>query len=864
MTTGHTIATDTFLPYMRDVSRCELSLRELDQMWRMIEASAKMNCPEEAQTILPTMAATRAGLNRLERDLVAGLVQEKVQNVLDAIGTQAQYVIDIVVRNLYERTADVGFLATDHELCDWLASEQSDTAAIRTRLQQYRAKYSVYDDIVLLDRNGNIRLQLATSDGSTNTATAPNHPSDWCATALQHTGYVEHFGPSALHPDQAQALLYAHRMTHPHNHALVGVLCLSFGFAAEMARIFHAYRDPEGRSLLLLLDDDDRVIASSDNAWIASGTRVPTNPQALPQRYIHAGREYLVRTLPAQGYQGYPGPAGWRGQVMVPLELAFGGPQQATLAHLNPTLAAGLLSHARTFSPPLFEVITATESIRRVVWNGQVVTAGRNGELQKLKTILEQISETGTRSNALFSASVRDLYDTVLESELHTAQLAALLLVDLLDRNLYERANDCRWWALAPELRHTLAQPQPNTEALQHLHHLLAHTHRLYTVYSGLLVYDRQGRVVAQSCRPGTEVGVDHIEPQLLERVLRLRNEQDYCVTPFAPSPLCPSQATYVYHAAVRDPQDASRTVGGIAVVFDAHTELAAMLRGGLGQHHPPHHNTDDAPPGLTTAFYLDRQGRIISSIDPQRQTGDMLSDLDSDVLALPNGQSLSRIVVHDGQYAIMGCSASQGYREFKVSDGYHDDVLAVVFTPLGAVRRATGGGNADLPPLQHALPPGTAGGIEVATFFSSSSLLGLPAASVIEALPASALAARTNVDAQGRIGMLVPQVGSKLAHFVWVFDLGWLVHQQPSQIDNRSQIITVRHGHHTLGLLVDELHGMPEFLPQHIINTPFTGGDTSSLVRQFIKAGDQVLIQLLDVEQLFGRLLAALSPVRA
>lgn len=153
MTTGHPIAIDTFLPYMRDVARCELSLRELDQMWRMIEASAKMNCPVEAQTILPTMAATRAGLNRLEHDLVAGLVQEKVNNALDAIGTQAQYIIDIVVRNLYERTADVGFLATDRELCSWLAGEHDNTELVRARLQQYQAKYTVYDDIILLDRD---------------------------------------------------------------------------------------------------------------------------------------------------------------------------------------------------------------------------------------------------------------------------------------------------------------------------------------------------------------------------------------------------------------------------------------------------------------------------------------------------------------------------------------------------------------------------------------------------------------------------------------------------------------------------------------------------------------------------------------
>ena len=32
-------------------------------------------------------------------------------------------------------------------------------------------------------------------------------------------------------------------------------------------------------------------------------------------------------------------------------------------------------------------------------------------------------------------------------------------LSDIMDRNLYERANDCRWWALSPVLREGLAAP---------------------------------------------------------------------------------------------------------------------------------------------------------------------------------------------------------------------------------------------------------------------------------------------------------------------------------------------------------------------------------------------------------------------
>ena len=68
---------DNYLPYMPDVTRCETSLRELNLMWRLIESTARMVCPLEAQAILPTIAATRAGFDRLERELVRSLVAEK-------------------------------------------------------------------------------------------------------------------------------------------------------------------------------------------------------------------------------------------------------------------------------------------------------------------------------------------------------------------------------------------------------------------------------------------------------------------------------------------------------------------------------------------------------------------------------------------------------------------------------------------------------------------------------------------------------------------------------------------------------------------------------------------------------------------
>jgi len=72
---------DDFLPYMRDVVRCESSLRELNLTWRMIEATAKMTLDrdDDSRSLLPMMAATRERFQKLETDLVERLVHQKVE-----------------------------------------------------------------------------------------------------------------------------------------------------------------------------------------------------------------------------------------------------------------------------------------------------------------------------------------------------------------------------------------------------------------------------------------------------------------------------------------------------------------------------------------------------------------------------------------------------------------------------------------------------------------------------------------------------------------------------------------------------------------------------------------------------------------
>ncbi|MYM36981.1 chemotaxis protein CheW, partial [Duganella sp. FT94W] len=671
-----------FLPHMPDVARCELSLRELNQMWRLIESSAQMNCPAEARLLLPAMMATRTGFAHLEQALVTNLVQEKVRHVLAELGTQARYAIDILVRNLFERTADVGFLATDADLCRFVAdggpAEARDAA--RQRLHDYRDKYTVYDEIVLLDRDGRVLVQADPASPITHS----NDP--LLARTLAADGYVETFRATDLRPGASRALVYSHRLRHPDSGVPIGVLCLCFHFEQEMAAIFGAYRDPARRANMLLLDANDQVISSADPLWIPAGVRVPTNADGAPRPLLFGGREYLVRTCGATGYQGYPGPPGWKTQLMIPVELAFrGGGAGTALADVEPALMQGLLSHAQAFSPSLHELMSAvtrtTRTIGRIVWNGKVSGAAHgdsgdgHGGVNKLNTVLDQITDTGARSDALFSHSIQDLYQTVLAASISDAALTAQLLVDLLDRNLYERANDCRWWALSAQLRHGLALPSAEQTAA--IGRVLAHINSLYTVYARLYVYDRGGRILAATGADADTLIGQHIDADTLARVTALRDAQAHHAEPFGPSAWYGGAATYVYHAAIRHPEHDASVVGGIGIVFDAGPELLNMLHSGVaGRAH-------------LRAYFVTPHGQILASSDPAGTPGATLvlaPGLLAQAAEAPGG-GVARILRHDGQYVIAACASARGYREFRATDGVEQPVLAVLLHAFGPLR---------------------------------------------------------------------------------------------------------------------------------------------------------------------------------
>ena len=833
---------DNFLPHMIDVIRCKDSLNDLNLMWRILESSAKINCSSEASSLLPSMSKTRENFHSLEKELVLSLVNEEVSTVLNKMNTKAQYLIDILVRNLYERTADVGFLATDTDICNFVANSSKNKEEIRKRLQAYRNKYTVYDEIILLDTDGNVLVNIDETN-NINTSSDP-----LIKETLLDDGYIETYRSTDLRPNQNQSLIYSKRIINSDTGDVNGVLCLCFNLNEEMNSIFNSHGDTSGRSILLLLDKSNNVIASSEPAWVNIGTKMPEKSEKESSIYLYRGREYLVSKLSSEGYQGYPGPIGWKGQVMTPIDIAFSGEKVEVLNSLDNNLSHGLISYAESLCPAVSKVKATTASIQTLVWNGQVMTAGEGESLIRLKNILDQISETGTRGNEILTHSINDLYETIIAANLKNTEFTSYLLIDLLDRNLYERANDCRWWALTNELREALSSKIVDDKTASKLTDILEYINKLYTVYTRIFIYDRNGVIVAStnSSNAGETIIGKQINHDSLSKVMQLKTEQDYYVSPFTPDSFYENSPTYIYHAAIRSNQN-NMVVGGIGIVFDSTVEFSGMLEEAI--------TTNSS----YKAFYINRQGSIISSTDPAYPIGSIL-EIDKDLLKLPNGASTSQVVIHDNQYALLSCSVSNGYREFKVSDGYQEDVIAVVYHLLGEIcenfRPKSDNSTIIKSTVSKSSSP------EFAIFFIEDSLFAIEAPNIFEALPAKNISSITLGRSTERVGIIeVQEVNKK--DYAWVYDLTFLLSGQPITIDDSSQVIIIDLNDQKVGFLVSALHSVAKFHENEVSPSPLSKETKKPLIKDLINVNNSNhLIQIIDLECLLQLLQNPFAPI--
>jgi chemotaxis signal transduction protein len=736
------------------------------------------------------MGTTRQAFETLAADLVRKLADETHHKALLGLKSKSQIAIDVLVRNLFERTADIGFLSTDDDIREFVAhrhdaEREGADNELRRRFREYVAKYSVYDDVVLLAPDGEVLLRL----NDANTITHCTDP--FVATTLAtRAGYVETFANSSLFPDGANKLIYSHRVAC--DARSVGVLCLCFKLADEVAGIFAKLRDESDWTVFGFLDAQGRVLSSSDHWQMPLGASLPL---ALDQNggiIRFAGREYLAVTSRTQGYQGYMGP-GWYGHAMIPLEHAF--ERTASNASVSERMLAELRESPTIFSAELRSIPNKADQIQRelnrAVWNGNVRLAQRAAtNTHFAKVLLREIGNAGRRTQETFEHSMGDLQRTVVSAILDDARQLASLAVDILDRNLYERANDCRWWALNASL---IAHVEHGEPAREQTSAILQHINSLYTVYHDIVLFDANRRICAVSNPTHAKRISETITEKWAQATLSLRGSQDFAVSAFEPSSIYRNEHAFIFGAAVRN--DAGRTVGGIGIVFDTKPQLAAMLSDAL-----PRNQDREILPGCFGVF-VDRDMRVVAT--SANHTIGAKIDLPANLA----DRQIAHLIEHEGSnYAAGACPAS-GYREFAGLG-----LTAIVLIPLGPIRKSVAAPVRVTRQEKHRHTSAGEQMLDIATFRSGQQWLGLLRDQVVESVDGSSLRAVPGAPTW-HAGLLMYQ-GVPLP----VIDLSRMI-DKGAATSGRDVIIARTSGESPMvGLLIDDLDDIPEIAANRIL----------------------------------------------
>jgi hypothetical protein len=260
------------------------------------------------------------------RSQTSELQRRFTEKECDRLSEMSQTLVQLIVRNLYERTADVRWWATDDALFRCLVS--LDRASIDhavERLGLINRFYSVYLNLILVGMDGKI-IACSQPAKYPRVTGADISKLSWFQKAMATRSgdqyVVDDISHDSLHDDKLVAV-YATgvRKEGKIDGKIVGVLGVIFDWEDQATTIVRTEptlsEDSWKRSRVLLLDQNMRIIAASDNKGILLPFMLEHKGQQKGH-YFNVDHE-LIAFAKTLGYQEYDG-LGWYAVIVQKLK----------------------------------------------------------------------------------------------------------------------------------------------------------------------------------------------------------------------------------------------------------------------------------------------------------------------------------------------------------------------------------------------------------------------------------------------------------------------------------------------------------------------------------------------------------------
>lgn len=333
-------------------------------------------------------------------------------------------------------------------------------------------------------------------------------------------------------------------------------------------------------------------------------------------------------------------------------------------------LSDALLKQLRQSLQKIDEInrITRIISMNARIEAVRIGTAGRSFGViaEEMDTLSRRVSDTAQEIDRMAARTSTDLRGRLdqLQTDVRRTRLTDLALanIDLIDRNLYERSCDVRWWATDAAIVAAAQDPQP--AALAHASQRLGQILDSYTVYFDLVLTDLQGNVLTNG-RPRQYPSAGHSVAQQdwFQSAMATRNGEEFGFQSMHASALAGGERVLVYACTVREGgRVQGRALGVLGIVFrwDA-----------LAQTIVERTPLSDAEWRRSRVCIVDAQGRLLADT----QAGADAPRLDFPGRAPLFAQARGAIDIPiDGRMHCVAQAASPGYETYRT--GWHCVIL--------------------------------------------------------------------------------------------------------------------------------------------------------------------------------------------
>jgi hypothetical protein len=327
---------------------------------------------------------------------------------------------------------------------------------------------------------------------------------------------------------------------------------------------------------------------------------------------------------------------------------------------------------ARDFSQAMAEIERVNLQTKILSFNAQI-EAARAGAIgnpfgvvaMEMVTLSEQSTTVTKQLATETQASITSLNEKIatLGQDIRGTRLTDLAMtnIDVIDRNLYERSCDVRWWATDNSVVEALTRPETRDHACKRLGVILDS----YTVYFDIVLCDLNGRVVANGRREKfPSLGTSQKNEEWFQTAVRTADGTQFGFqSVHRSSTLAGGQHILVYSCGVRAGGDArGQLIGVLGIIFNWEGLGQTVVNGTL---------ISDDEKAATRVCIVDKNGLVLA---------DSRKKIIQETLRLPDqpkifsGKKNFAVVQMNGEPTLVAHALSPGFETY--ATGWHSLIL--------------------------------------------------------------------------------------------------------------------------------------------------------------------------------------------